>query len=101
MTEPLVLRGPEGAITVAPAALERLVVQAAQSVDGARVRRPKRSVEVDHGDGRASVSFELAVERRVRSRSLRGPCRSALPKRSRRPPGSRSSASTSRVEEIA
>ncbi|MDQ2909457.1 MAG: alkaline shock response membrane anchor protein AmaP [Actinomycetota bacterium] len=62
MTDPLVLRGPEGAITVAPAALEHLVVRAAQSVDGARVRRPKRSVEVAHGAGRASVSFELAVE---------------------------------------
>lgn len=65
MTEPLVLRGPAGEITVAAAALERLVVQAAQSVDGARVRRPKRSVEVEHGDGRASVWFELAVERGV------------------------------------
>ena len=65
MTEPLILPGPEGAITVAPAALERLVVQAAQSVNGARVRRPKRSVEVEHGEGCASVSFELAVERDV------------------------------------
>lgn len=65
MTEPLVLPGPEGAITVAPAALERLVVRAAQSVDGARVRRPKRSVEIEHGAGRASVSFELAVEHGV------------------------------------
>ncbi len=62
MTDPLVVRGPHGAVTVAPAALERLVVRAAQTVDGARVRRPKRSVEVAHGGGRASVSFELAVE---------------------------------------
>jgi uncharacterized alkaline shock family protein YloU len=62
MTEPLVLGGPEGSVTVAPAALERLVVQAAQTVDGARIRRPKRSVEVLHGNGRAAVSFELAVE---------------------------------------
>ena len=61
MTEPLVLRGPEGSITVAPAALTRLVVHAAQSVEGARVRRPRRSVEVAHADGRASVSFEVAV----------------------------------------
>ena len=29
------------------------------------MRRPKRSIEVDHGDGRVSVSFELAVERGV------------------------------------
>jgi uncharacterized alkaline shock family protein YloU len=61
VTEPLVLAGPDGAVTVTPAALERLVVQAAQTVDGARVRRPKRSVEVGHGDGRAAVSLELAV----------------------------------------
>jgi hypothetical protein len=62
VTEPLVLGGPEGAVTVTSAALERLVVQAAQSVEGARVRRPKRSVEVSHGRGRVTVSFELAVE---------------------------------------
>ena len=62
MTEPLVLGGPEGTVTVAPAVLERLVVQAAQSVQGARVRRPKRSVEVSHGNRRAAVSFELSVE---------------------------------------
>jgi uncharacterized alkaline shock family protein YloU len=46
---------------VAPAALERLVVRAAESVDGARVRRPKRSVEIAHGAGRATVSLELAA----------------------------------------
>jgi hypothetical protein len=62
VTEPLVVAGPEGAVTVTAAALERLVVQAAQSVNGARVRRPKRSVEVDHTQGGVSVSFELAVE---------------------------------------
>lgn len=62
MTEPLVLAGPEGAVTITPAALEHLVVEAAQSVDGARVRRPKRSVEVGHSEGCASVSLELVVE---------------------------------------
>jgi uncharacterized alkaline shock family protein YloU len=61
VTEPLVLRGPEGSITVAPAALTRLVVRAAESIDGARVRRPRRSVEVAHADGRVSVSLEVAV----------------------------------------
>jgi uncharacterized alkaline shock family protein YloU len=65
VTEPLVLRVPEGAITIAPAALERVVVRAAQTVDGARVRRPKRSVGIEHGAGRASVSFEVAVEHGV------------------------------------
>jgi uncharacterized alkaline shock family protein YloU len=62
VTEPLVVGGPEGSITVVPAALESLVLQAAQTVEGARVRRPKRSVEVTHDSGRVAVSFELAVE---------------------------------------
>jgi len=61
VTDPLVLPGPEGSITVAPAALTRLVVMAAESVDTARVRRPRRSVVLTHVDGRASVSLELAV----------------------------------------
>ena len=61
MTEPLVLRGPEGSITVAPSALMRLVVRAAESVDGVRVRRPRRSIEVAHADGGVSVSVEVAV----------------------------------------
>lgn len=61
MTEPLVLKGPEGSITVTPAALSRLVVQAAEGARGARVRGPKRAVEVLHGDGSAFVSLELAV----------------------------------------
>ena len=62
MTEPLVVGGPEGSITVVPAALESLVLQAAQTVEGARVRRPKRSVEVTHDSGRVAISFELGVE---------------------------------------
>jgi uncharacterized alkaline shock family protein YloU len=61
VTDALVVPGHDGTITVAPAALERLVVRAVESVEGARVRRPKRSVEIAHGDGRATVSFELAV----------------------------------------
>jgi uncharacterized alkaline shock family protein YloU len=61
VTDPLVLHGPGGSITVPPAVLAQLVVTAAQSVQGARVRRPRRSVEVLHGDGHASVSLRLAV----------------------------------------
>jgi uncharacterized alkaline shock family protein YloU len=61
VTEPLVLPGDGGTITVAAAALDRVVVRAAESVEGARVRRPKRSVDVAHGAGRATISFELAV----------------------------------------
>jgi len=61
VTDPVVLHGVEGSITVTPGALNRLVVRAAESVDGASVRRPKRSVEVAHEDGRASISLELTV----------------------------------------
>ena len=46
MTEPLVFEGPEGSITVTAAALAELVASAARSVDGVRVRRPRRAVEV-------------------------------------------------------
>jgi uncharacterized alkaline shock family protein YloU len=61
VTDPVVLGGSGGSITVTGAALNRLVVRAAESVDGAAVRRPRRSVEVSHEDGRATISLELAV----------------------------------------
>jgi uncharacterized alkaline shock family protein YloU len=61
VTEPLVLEGADGSITVTAGALNRLVVRAAEGVDGVSVRRPRRSVEVSHGDGRATVSLGLAV----------------------------------------
>jgi uncharacterized alkaline shock family protein YloU len=65
VTEPLVFRGPEGSITVTTGALTRLVAHAAQSVDGARVRRPKRAVEVTWEEGRASVSVGLSARHGV------------------------------------
>ena len=61
MTEPLVFAGPEGSITLTAAALTELVAGAARSVDGVRVRRPRRVVEVRHAEGRASVSLELSA----------------------------------------
>ena len=61
MTEPLVFPGPEGSITLTAAVLTELVAGAARSVDGVRLRRPRRAVEVSHGDGRASVSLELGA----------------------------------------
>jgi uncharacterized alkaline shock family protein YloU len=63
--EPLVFRGPEGSITVTTGALTRLVAHAAQTVDGARVRRPKRAVEVTWEEGRASVSVGLSARHGV------------------------------------
>ncbi|MDQ2984405.1 MAG: Asp23/Gls24 family envelope stress response protein [Actinomycetota bacterium] len=61
MTEPLVLRNDRGSISVTAAALSRLVVHAAESADGARVRHPRRGVEVEHGDGRASVTLQFTA----------------------------------------
>ena len=61
MTEPLVFRGPGGSITLAAAAINDLVASAARSVEGVRLRRPRRAVEVRHADGRASVSLELGA----------------------------------------
>ena len=60
MTEPLVFRGEAGTVTLTAAALTRLVAQAVAEVDGARLRRPKRGLEVRHGDGRAAVELELS-----------------------------------------
>jgi uncharacterized alkaline shock family protein YloU len=65
VTEPLALSGPEGSISVSPAALVQLVVTAAESVEGAQVKRPKRTVEVEHGDGLATVSLALSAAQGV------------------------------------
>jgi uncharacterized alkaline shock family protein YloU len=61
VTEPLVFRSAAGSVTVTAAALSRLVAQAVSSVDGARLRRPRRGLEIRHADGRATVTLELSV----------------------------------------
>jgi uncharacterized alkaline shock family protein YloU len=61
VTDPLVLPGEGGTITVTAGALNRLVVRAAESVDGVSVRRPRRSVDVSHGDGPMTASLGLVV----------------------------------------
>jgi uncharacterized alkaline shock family protein YloU len=61
VTEPLVFDGPEGSITVTAAALTDLVADAARSVEGVRLRRPRRAIEIQHGDGCASASVELVA----------------------------------------
>jgi uncharacterized alkaline shock family protein YloU len=50
-----------GTITVTPAALTQLVVQAAETVEGARVRRGRRHLEVEIADGKARVELELTA----------------------------------------
>ena len=56
-----VVRNDDGAITLADAALTNIVVQSAEAVDGARVRRARRKVGVELDGMRARVELELAV----------------------------------------
>ena len=51
----------EGTVTMTAGLLSHVVVAAAETVDGARVRRGRRGLEVDVVDGTARVELELAV----------------------------------------
>ena len=53
--------GEHGSIAVTVSALNELVVRAAESVDGAEVRRGRRRLEVELADGRARVRLELSA----------------------------------------
>jgi uncharacterized alkaline shock family protein YloU len=62
----LVIQRDHGTITVTSTALQRLVVAAAESVDGARVRRPRRGLELSIADGRtAEVTLALSAREGV------------------------------------
>jgi uncharacterized alkaline shock family protein YloU len=50
-----------GSITIEADALAGLVVAAAERVDGARVRRPRRGLDVEVDGGRARIELELAA----------------------------------------
>ena len=50
-----------GTIRIEADALAGLVIAAAELVDGARVRRPRRGLDVEVDAGRARVSVELAA----------------------------------------
>jgi uncharacterized alkaline shock family protein YloU len=53
--------GPLGRIELPGATLASIVVQAAERVDGARVRRPRRGLDIELEDGRVRVDVELAA----------------------------------------
>jgi uncharacterized alkaline shock family protein YloU len=53
--------GPHGSIRIEGDALSGLVVAAAELVEGARVRRPRRGLDVSVTDGKAKVDLELAA----------------------------------------
>jgi uncharacterized alkaline shock family protein YloU len=48
-------------IRVTDSALTQIVVRAAEQVEGVRVRRPRRHLDVEVADGGAHVALELAV----------------------------------------
>ena len=55
------IAGAGGTIRISADALTGLVVAAAELVDGARVRRPRRGLDVAIKDGRANVALELVA----------------------------------------
>jgi uncharacterized alkaline shock family protein YloU len=56
------IEGPGGTITVTAPVLASLVIRAAEQVDGARVRRGRRRLEIDvSGEDGARVRLELAA----------------------------------------
>lgn len=55
------IAGSGGTIRIEGDALAGLVVAAAELVEGARVRRPRRALTVAVADGRVHVEIELAV----------------------------------------
>lgn len=55
------VEGPHGRIELPGATLAALVATAAEEVEGARVRRPRRGLDVAVADGRATIELELAV----------------------------------------
>jgi uncharacterized alkaline shock family protein YloU len=61
MTDRVVLEEDGGTITIPPGTLAQIVQSAAESVDGVRVRRPRRALELDVTGGRARVALELRV----------------------------------------
>ena len=53
--------GDDGSVRITDAALTHIVVRAAESVPGTRVRRPRRLLDISIEDSRARVELELAV----------------------------------------
>ena len=57
----VVMEGEAGTITVPTATVTSLVTRAAEHVDGARIRRGRRHVEVEIADARVHVTLELVA----------------------------------------
>jgi uncharacterized alkaline shock family protein YloU len=61
MSDQLVISGDGGTITLPASVLETVVRTAAAAVEGVRVRRPRRGLDVQVENGTARVSLEVAV----------------------------------------
>ena len=48
-------------VKVSDSALTQIIVRAAEQDEGVRVRRPRRHLDVEVGEGNAHVALELAV----------------------------------------
>ena len=60
-----VLENDQGTITVPSATLAALAAAAAERVDGARVRRGRRHLEVEVSDGHAHARLEMVARSTV------------------------------------
>ena len=61
MSDGYVLQEDGGSIDVTAGALAQIVQRAVESVEGARVRGPRRGLDLRLEDGRARVELELAA----------------------------------------
>jgi uncharacterized alkaline shock family protein YloU len=61
MSEQLMISEPEGTVCIPAATLARIVVRAAELAEGARVRRPRRGVDVAVAGDSATVTLRLAA----------------------------------------
>lgn len=58
---PHVLADERGTVTIPDATMAQIVLRAAETVDGARVRRARRGLELALTDGSARVELELVA----------------------------------------
>jgi uncharacterized alkaline shock family protein YloU len=61
VTAPYVVTKPGGSITVSGNAQTELVRRAVERVDGARLHRPRRGLNLELAEGRARVQLELTA----------------------------------------
>ena len=56
-----VIKSAHGEVRIEGDALAGLVIAAAERIDGARARRPRRGLDIDVADGKVEVELELAA----------------------------------------